>query len=409
MKSKTPDFLTDGLMLKPAKLGKKYVAVTPDGKTVDTKFVRRFAIKSALEGGYALKTVRTKNGGVQFRKATMAEFNAVSKTASPLTQTDVSQPVELPKEQQQILDFIVKANDFKPAGLIISDLNWRYLVRQVVRAQNVMMVGPTGCGKTMAIQEISKLLKDRPYFYFNMGATQDPRSTLIGNTHFAKDSGTFFGESLFVKAIQTPNAIILLDEMSREHPEAGNILMSVLDEKQRYLRIDEMPNTPTINVAEGVTFLATANIGAEYTGTRVMDRALFDRFTIIEMPYLTAEEEQGLLGFLYPSMKERDVKAISEISDHTRQQVMSDDPKVSTAISTRLTRKMAEAIVDGFSLAEAAEVCIFPYFSNAGGKDSERTYMRQLVQKYIPVEGADVVDGTEAWDKPLTDADKIPF
>jgi hypothetical protein len=140
-----------------------------------------------------------------------------------------------------------------------------------------------------------------------------------------------------------------------------------------------------------------------------MDRALFDRFTVIEMPYLTAEEEGGLLGFLYPTLGERDVKAISEIADHTRQQVQSDDPKVSTAISTRLTRKMAEAIVDGFVLAEAAEVCIFPYFSNAGGKDSERTYMRQLVQKYIPVEGGEVVDGTEAWDKPLTDADKIPF
>ena len=46
---------------------------------------------------------------------------------------------------------------------------------------------------------------DRPDFYFNMGGTQDPRATLIGNVHFDKKQGTYFSESLFVKAIQTPN------------------------------------------------------------------------------------------------------------------------------------------------------------------------------------------------------------
>ncbi|KKK43037.1 hypothetical protein LCGC14_3169070, partial [marine sediment metagenome] len=100
---------------------------------------------------------------------------------------------------------------------------------------------------------------------------------LIGNTHYDNSAGTFFGEALFVKAIQTPGAIILLDELSRAHDDASNILMTVLDENQRYLRIDEMPETPTIAVAEGVVFLATANVGNEYTGTRVMDRALLDR------------------------------------------------------------------------------------------------------------------------------------
>jgi hypothetical protein len=45
---------------------------------------------------------------------------------------------------------------------------------------------------------------------------------------------------------------------------------------------------------------------------------------------------------------------------------------------------MAGLIYDGFTLTEAAEVCIYPFFSDAGGADSERTYMRQLVQKYIP-------------------------
>ena len=48
--------------------------------------------------------------------------------------------------------------------------------------------------------------------------------------------------------------------------------MTVLDGGQRYLRLDEVEGSPIVDVAEGVTFIAT-NIGNEYTSTRVMDRA----------------------------------------------------------------------------------------------------------------------------------------
>ena len=47
--------------------------------------------------------------------------------------------------------------------------------------------------------------------------------------------------------------------------------MTVLDGGQRYLRLDEAEGSPIVDV-EGVTFIATANIGNEYTSTRVMDR-----------------------------------------------------------------------------------------------------------------------------------------
>jgi pyridoxine 5'-phosphate synthase PdxJ len=35
---------------------------------------------------------------------------------------------------------------------------------------------------------------------------------------------------------------------------------------------------------------------------------------------------------------------------------------------------------------EAAEIAILPYFTNDGGLDSERVFMKQLVQKYIKSE-----------------------
>ena len=44
--------------------------------------------------------------------------------------------------------------------------------------------------------------------------------------------------------------------------------------------------------------------------------------------------------------------------------------------------EMGGLLYDGFELGEAFEISIFPFFSQDGGVDSERTYIKQLVQKY---------------------------
>ena len=56
---------------------------------------------------------------------------------------------------------------------------------------------------------------------------------------------------------------------------------------------------------------------------------------------------------------------------------------VDLLISTRTSVELAGLLFDGFGLSEAAEVTIYPQYSEDGGVESERTYIKQLVQKFV--------------------------
>jgi MoxR-like ATPase len=372
---------------KVIQVGRSFAMLTTDDKTFSkVAGITKGRMKNALADNKAIQGFIGKTGKLTYKLVEMDEFKKLAHSTEEIKAESVNESFET---HEALKSFIhEKGYEFKPKGLFMDELKWKYLLRSAVRGKNIMMVGPTGCGKTLAAQSLVKSL-NRPDFYFNLGATQDPRATLIGNTHFDKVKGTFFSESAFVKAIKTPNSIILLDELSRAHPEAWNILMTVLDAGQRYLRLDEAEGSPIVKVASGVTFIATANIGNDYTSTRIMDRAMMDRFVQIEMDLLDKASEFDLLKLIYPEADEYSLNALAEIASTTRDLVKTDASKVSTIVSTRANVEAAGLIYDGFTLMEAADIALLPYFSNDGGLDSERVFMKQLVQKYIKSDSSD--------------------
>jgi len=366
----------NSVVVKIEMSGNRFNAWDKDGKKW-TSEISTSTRKNAFNKGMALERRTGKGGRTYWWKVPMDKFEATSHIP-----TVNASDVVIPDDHAEVVDFIMSSYKLKPKGLVMSELKWKYLIRSAVRGKNIMMTGQAGCGKTLSAKSLVNAL-DRPNFYFNLGATQDPRSTLIGNVHYNKKEGTYFSESLFVKAIQTENAVVLLDELTRAHPDAWNILMTVLDYGQRYLRLDEQDGQATINVADGVTFIATANIGNEYTATRQLDKALMDRFTVIEMDLLNEEEESGLLKYMFPSLDSESLDTVAKIANLTRVEASAESPRIDSGISTRTSVEVAGLLFDGFSLLESADITIYPQYDSSGGVDSERTFVKQIVQKFV--------------------------
>jgi len=101
------------------------------------------------------------------------------------------------------------------------------------------------------------------------------------------------------------------------------------------------------------------------------------------MDVLDDKQETELLQYMFPHVDVSDLVAVAEIANTSRVESNSESGKISTAISTRSSVEMAGLLFDGFGIDEAAQVCVYPQFSDDGGVDSERTFVKQLVQKYV--------------------------
>jgi hypothetical protein len=113
-----------------------------------------------------------------------------------------------------------------------------------------------------------------------------------------------------------------------------------------------------------------------------MDKALMDRFTVVEMDVLNESEENELLTYMFPHVNSEVLGNVAKIANLTRVESKSDTARVNSGISTRTTVELSGLLYDGFSLQEASEVSIYPQYDDAGGVDSERTFVKQIVQKF---------------------------
>ena len=85
---------------------------------------------------------------------------------------------------------------------------------------------------------------------------------------------------------------------------------------------------------------------------------------------------------MFPSVDGTLISNVAKIATLTRTESNSETARITSGVSTRTTVELCGLLYDGFNLQEAAEVSIYPQYDNTGGVDSERTFVKQIVQKF---------------------------
>lgn len=242
-----------------------------------------------------------------------------------------------------------------------------------------LMAGPKGCGKT-SISEYFAAKYNRPFFDFYCPTIRESRDW-FGVKGVDNENGFIqpkWFESLFVKALRIPKAVINLDEINRVVPSVGNVLLPLMDHRRK-VYFEELNRE--ITVAEGVTWFATANEGRDYSGTFALDDAFRDRLSSrIEVDYLNPDAEKQLL--IQRTGIDADIAdRLVQVATVTRQKAVAKDRRnsIGMAISTR----MLIAASDGYRASGNKKLSLkynlANHFKIDGGDTSDRAVVLSLL------------------------------
>jgi MoxR-like ATPase len=243
----------------------------------------------------------------------------------------------------------------------------------------VLLRGPQGAGKT-GLAEFFGAVTGRPFHVLDAQTIREQKDVIGYKDVDYTAAGAMeiiFRLSGFARAVETPRALILIDEITRAQPQLMNLLLPLLDHRGR-VYVDELDRC--IEVAEGVVFMATANVGLQFTGTWQMDAALADRLAYqLDVGYLPAQVEAEVL-VNKTGIEEPIAKRLAEIAEITRQRVIDENDPLSHEISTRQLLATADLIVEGMAPNDALMFTVVPTYSTEGGTESHRANVLQIIQ-----------------------------
>jgi MoxR-like ATPase len=110
-------------------------------------------------------------------------------------------------------------------------------------------------------------------------------------------------------------------------------------------------NTEPIKVHPQCVFIATANLGGQYTGTHKLDRALLDRFMLVEIDPLSETEVAKAIRTHCPKLDGEMI--LKMVNTYSKINQAHTSFTINFNLSIRHLKMISEMVADGFTLYDA--------------------------------------------------------
>ena len=135
-----------------------------------------------------------------------------------------------------------------------------------------------------------------------------------------------------------------------------------------------------VKVANNVVFMATANIGSQFSGTYRFDEAIVSRFTYrFEVSFLDEDEEANMIQKRC-GVNDEDARLLAKLAATLRSKIDSYGGTLTKLVSTRQLIATAQLIAMGIPITDALTTTVVPSFDDDGGTNSERAQVLQSIQ-----------------------------
>ena len=202
-----------------------------------------------------------------------------------------------------------------------------------------LFLGPTGCGKTETARQLSDKM-GMPLVRFDMSEYQEKHSVarLIGAppgyVGFDDNAG-----QLITKLQETPNCILLLDEIEKSHPDVTNILLQFMD--------NGFVTGSNGKQADGrnCILIMTSNLGARDNENNTIGFGALDK---------DGEDDKALKSFFAPEFRNR-LDAVIKFTSLGKGVVRQIVSKFISELNSQLKDKYIEIKADSNTIDWLAE------------------------------------------------------
>ena len=315
--------ITDAAIESAVKMSIKYM---PDKKLPDKAIdiidcaAARYKIKDDEQEGIAVNLVDIEQVMFEVSKMTNMPFETVSE-----------------KESKNLADLEsnLKNAVFGQDSAISNLLDKIFVAQAGMKAPNkpvgcFLFVGPTGCGKTETAKQLSEKMV-MPLLRVDMSEYQEKHSvaTLIGAppgyVGFEDNAGL-----LITKLQETPNAVLLLDEIEKAHPDVANIMLQLMD--------NGFVTGSNGKVADGrnTILIMTSNLGASDNEKNTIGFGDLDK---------DGEDDKAINKFFAPEFRNR-LDAVVKFGKLSMDTVRIIVDKFIRDLNTQIKDKHVEIVLD---------------------------------------------------------------